>query len=173
MEHNDREVFMPLASNNERTATVGVTRPPERLARPFQGSERLMTLLEVSQLLGVPVATLYRWRHRGEGPTGYRIGRHVRYRRAAVEAWIEAQADQRPDLVVRSPRKRATGRSRHKRRPLAVVPGDPDDMHPFTMGASTACCGDAHRHGGLGDSAVRTNKCIPVSQVGDPAGWQQ
>jgi len=97
MAHNDREVFMPLASNNERTATVGVTRPPERLARPFQGSERLMTLLEVSQLLGVPVATLYRWRHRGEGPTSYRIGRHVRYRLAAVEAWIEAQADQRPD----------------------------------------------------------------------------
>ena len=28
--------------------------------------------------------------------TGYRIGRHVRYRRAAVEAWIETQADHRP-----------------------------------------------------------------------------
>ena len=87
---------MPPASNNERTATVGVARPSERLVRPFQGSERLMTLLEVSQLLGVPVATLYRWRHRGEGPSGSRIGRHVRYRRAAVEAWIETQADQWP-----------------------------------------------------------------------------
>jgi excisionase family DNA binding protein len=54
-----------------------------------------MTLLEVSQLLGVPVATLYGWRHRREGPAGYRIGRHVRYRRAAVEAWIETQADHR------------------------------------------------------------------------------
>jgi excisionase family DNA binding protein len=97
MEHNHREVLCPLASNNERTATVDVTRPPERLVSPFQGSERLMTLLEVSQLLDVPVATLYRWRRRGEGPTGYRIGRHVRYRRAAVEAWIETQADQRPD----------------------------------------------------------------------------
>jgi hypothetical protein len=62
MEHNDREVFMPPVSNNERTATVDVTRLPERLVGPFQGSERLMTLLEVSQLLGVPVATLYRWR---------------------------------------------------------------------------------------------------------------
>jgi excisionase family DNA binding protein len=97
MEHNDREVFVPLTFNNELTATVDVTRPPERLVNPFQGSERLMTLLEVSQLLAVPVATLYRWRRTGDGPTGYRIGRHVRYRRAAVEAWIEAQADQRPD----------------------------------------------------------------------------
>lgn len=87
---------MPLASSNERTTTAKVTRPPERQASRPQGSERLMTLLEVSQLLGVPVATLYRWRHRGEGPSGYRIGRHVRYRRAAVEAWIETQADQRP-----------------------------------------------------------------------------
>ena len=87
---------MPLASNDERTPTVGLTRPQEHRVSPFQGSERLMTLLEVSQLLGVPVATLYAWRHRGEGPTGYRIGRHVRYRREAVEAWIETQADQRP-----------------------------------------------------------------------------
>ena len=86
---------MPLRSNNQRTA-MEVARPSGRLVGPAEGSERLMTLLEVSQLLGVPVATLYRWRHRGEGPTGYRIGRHVRYRRAAVEAWIEAQADQWP-----------------------------------------------------------------------------
>ena len=74
---------------------VEAIRPSERLASPFQGSERLMTLREESQLLGVPIATLYRWRHRGEGPTGYRIGRHVRYRRATVEAWIETPADQR------------------------------------------------------------------------------
>jgi excisionase family DNA binding protein len=87
---------MPLASNDERTATADVTRPPERVVSPFTSGERLMTLLEVSQLLGVPVATLYRWRNRGEGPTGHRIGRHVRYRRAAVEAWIETQADERP-----------------------------------------------------------------------------
>jgi excisionase family DNA binding protein len=96
MEHKFREGFVPLRSNNQRTVTVEVARPSGGLVGPFEGSERLMTLLEVSQLLGVPVATLYCWRHRGEGPTGYRIGRHVRYRRAAVEAWIETQADQWP-----------------------------------------------------------------------------
>lgn len=57
--------------------------------------EKLMTLVEVAELLGVPVGTLYGWRHRGEGPPGYRIGRHVRYRRSSVEAWIEDQADTR------------------------------------------------------------------------------
>ena len=45
--------------------------------------ERLMTLPELSEMLGIPIETLYGWRHRGEGPVGYRIGRHVRYRRAA------------------------------------------------------------------------------------------
>jgi excisionase family DNA binding protein len=53
-----------------------------------------MTLTELSELLGVPMSTLYAWRYRGEGPAGYRIGRHVRYRRSIVEAWIEHQADE-------------------------------------------------------------------------------
>lgn len=56
-------------------------------------SEPLISITDVSELLGIPVATLYRWRYLGEGPPGYRIGRHVRYRRSAVEAWIEQQAD--------------------------------------------------------------------------------
>ena len=58
-------------------------------------SEPLISITDVSELLGVPVGTLYRWRYLGEGPPGYRIGRHVRYRRSAVEAWIEQQADVR------------------------------------------------------------------------------
>ena len=56
--------------------------------------ERLLTIVELSEMLGIPVDTLYGWRHRGEGPQGYRIGRHVRYRRAAVEAWLEGRLDQ-------------------------------------------------------------------------------
>jgi excisionase family DNA binding protein len=57
--------------------------------------DRLLTITDLSEMLGVPVDTLYGWRHRGEGPAGYRIGRHVRYRRAAVEAWLDTQADRR------------------------------------------------------------------------------
>ena len=57
--------------------------------------ERLTTIAEVSTMLGVPIDTLYGWRHRGEGPRGYRVGRHVRYRRSSVEAWLEEQADRR------------------------------------------------------------------------------
>ena len=57
--------------------------------------ERLLSLPELSEMLGVPIDTLYGWRHRGEGPVGYRIGRHVRYRRSAVEAWLELHRDRR------------------------------------------------------------------------------
>ena len=55
--------------------------------------ERLLSIVELSEMLGIPVDTLYGWRHRGEGPQGYRIGRHVRYRRSTVEAWLEGRLD--------------------------------------------------------------------------------
>lgn len=60
----------------------------------MSASERLMSLGDLSEMLGVPVNTLYGWRVRGEGPPGYRVGRHVRYRRSAVEAWLETQTDE-------------------------------------------------------------------------------
>jgi hypothetical protein len=31
-------------------------------------TERLMTLADLADMLGLPVITLYQWRHRGEGP---------------------------------------------------------------------------------------------------------
>lgn len=55
-------------------------------------SEQLISITDVWEMLGVPVATLCRWRYLGEGPPGYRVGRHVHYRRSAVEVWIEQQA---------------------------------------------------------------------------------
>jgi excisionase family DNA binding protein len=61
----------------------------------LQAGDKLMSLTDVSEMLGIPVHTLYRWRYNGDGPVGYRVGRHVRYRRQAVEAWLEQQADQR------------------------------------------------------------------------------
>ncbi len=49
----------------------------------------LLTFSDLSALLKVPVQTLYGWRSRGEGPPGMKVGRHVRYRRDAVEAWLD------------------------------------------------------------------------------------
>lgn len=46
---------------------------------------------EVSQYLGVPVATLYTWRSRRQGPKATRVGRWLRYRWADVDAWLAEQ----------------------------------------------------------------------------------
>jgi excisionase family DNA binding protein len=47
---------------------------------------------EVSEVLGVPVRTLYQWRHKGVGPLGLRVGRHLRYRAVDVSEWIDRRA---------------------------------------------------------------------------------
>src|SRR3712207_9474258 len=41
----------------------------------------LLTITEAAELLRAPVATLRYWRHLGTGPTSFRLGRHVLYRR--------------------------------------------------------------------------------------------
>jgi excisionase family DNA binding protein len=54
--------------------------------------EPLWTVEDVSAFLGVPVATLYQWRHRRIGPRASRVGRHLRYDPADVRAWLDRQA---------------------------------------------------------------------------------
>lgn len=57
--------------------------------------DRLLSPHELAAYLGLPVATLYQYRYRGEGPPGYKIGRHVRYRWSDVQVWLAKQADDR------------------------------------------------------------------------------
>ena len=54
-------------------------------------ADRLWTVKEVSLFLGVPVATLYRWRYLGIGPKAGRVGRHLRYLPADVITWFRKQ----------------------------------------------------------------------------------
>lgn len=77
-----------------------------RSAADGMGGEARDALLSVAELgayLGVPVATIYRWRHHHRGPVGYRIGRHVRYRTRDVEQWLETQRDPESDDWRRGP----------------------------------------------------------------------
>ncbi len=53
--------------------------------------DRLLTVEELAECLGVPVATVYAWRYRREGPLGFRVGKYVRYRWQDVQTWIQAQ----------------------------------------------------------------------------------
>jgi excisionase family DNA binding protein len=53
--------------------------------------DRLITVQALADYLGVPVSTLDQWRYRREGPPGFKVGRHLRYRQSDVEDWIEQQ----------------------------------------------------------------------------------
>lgn len=63
-------------------------------------ADGLLTVEELAGYLGVSVSTIYNRRYRGDDlPPSYRIGKAVRYRRRDVEAWLEEQADERPDAA--------------------------------------------------------------------------
>lgn len=51
--------------------------------------ERLWTIQDVSDFLGIPVSTLHQWRYLGTGPAAYRVGKHLRYSPAAVRSWLD------------------------------------------------------------------------------------
>lgn len=55
-------------------------------------ARRLWSVDELATFLGVPVATIYQWRHKKYGPPARRVGKHLRYRPADVEAWLDAAA---------------------------------------------------------------------------------
>lgn len=51
-------------------------------------TEKLLTVAEVAEYLGVAVELIYRWNTAGTGPARIRVGRTVRYRPSDVEAWL-------------------------------------------------------------------------------------
>jgi excisionase family DNA binding protein len=59
----------------------------------MESLDRLLTVEDLAEYLGVPVATLYAWRYHRQGPPGFRVGRHVRYRWADIEEWISDRID--------------------------------------------------------------------------------
>ncbi len=54
--------------------------------------DSLLTEVQAATLLGFSVRTLQGWRLRGGGPRIIKVGRAVRYKRADLEAWVEAHA---------------------------------------------------------------------------------
>jgi excisionase family DNA binding protein len=51
-------------------------------------ADRLLTVEELANYLDVPVATIYAWRHRRQGPPGCRVGKHLRFRWSDIQQWI-------------------------------------------------------------------------------------
>lgn len=56
--------------------------------------ERLLSIEEVADQLGVAVQTLYRWRSDGtDMPQAFKVGRYLRWKQSVVDAWIDKQAE--------------------------------------------------------------------------------
>jgi excisionase family DNA binding protein len=55
--------------------------------------ERLWGVADVSEYLGVPVKTIYRWRTQGYGPHGRRVGKYLRFKPDDVVAWVDRLTD--------------------------------------------------------------------------------
>jgi len=51
-------------------------------------ADRLLTVEDLAAYLDVPVKTIYAWRHHKTGPSGIRIGKHLRFRWSEVERWL-------------------------------------------------------------------------------------
>jgi excisionase family DNA binding protein len=58
----------------------------------MSGTTRALTEREVAEQLGLSVATLRAWRHRGKGPRFLRLGRSVRYLPSDVDDFVRASA---------------------------------------------------------------------------------
>lgn len=60
---------------------------------PVVRQQALATPAEVADYLGGDFSekTLANWRSQGKGPEYMKVGRHVRYRWTAVEAWLAEQ----------------------------------------------------------------------------------
>lgn len=55
--------------------------------------EPLWSIDDLARYLGVSKSTVYDWRGRGDGPVAYRLGKHLKYARADVEAWLASRRD--------------------------------------------------------------------------------
>ncbi|MCX4234672.1 helix-turn-helix domain-containing protein [Streptomyces ortus] len=51
---------------------------------------RYLSPVDLADLLGVPVETVYQWRRKGTGPQGFRVGRHLRFDPEDVRVWVQS-----------------------------------------------------------------------------------
>jgi hypothetical protein len=77
---------LPLWEDKPQTENgSGKSNKAHAVPRPV---DRLWTITDVGRYLDVPVATIYQWRVRGEGPPATKMGKHLRYEPAVVRAWV-------------------------------------------------------------------------------------
>lgn len=54
-------------------------------------NKRLLSITELAELLGVPVATIRWWLHIGTGPDCIKVGRHNKFDPDDVDRWLDTR----------------------------------------------------------------------------------
>jgi excisionase family DNA binding protein len=62
--------------------------------RSLPAPQPLRTPEQIAEYLQMPEKTLADWRSKGIGPRYSKVGKHVRYRQADVDAWLESRASE-------------------------------------------------------------------------------
>ncbi|MBA3429971.1 MAG: helix-turn-helix domain-containing protein [Actinobacteria bacterium] len=52
----------------------------------------LLSVRQLSELLQIPVSTIYGWRYKREGPKASKVGRYLRFSTDDVLRWLENKA---------------------------------------------------------------------------------
>lgn len=60
------------------------------------GLEPVLTTSELAEYLGVNVQAIYDLRNDGRGPSGFRVGREIRYRVSDVLGWLDGLHERAP-----------------------------------------------------------------------------
>lgn len=56
-------------------------------------TDELWTPAQVAEYLQIPIRTLHQWRYMNVGPRAAKVGRHLRYRKSDLDAYLARQAD--------------------------------------------------------------------------------
>lgn len=67
-----------------------MTTPEDLIKSQPLAEGQLMDAPLLAERLRVPLTTVYHWNGTGIGPPYFRIGKHIRYRKADVEAWLRS-----------------------------------------------------------------------------------
>ncbi|MER5753094.1 helix-turn-helix domain-containing protein [Streptomyces sp. NPDC002088] len=73
---------------NRRLALADVATEPRALPSRYLTPDDLVEMFELPS-----VETVYQWRRKRTGPRGFRVGRHLRFDPADVQAWVDSQRE--------------------------------------------------------------------------------
>lgn len=70
------------------TSPSPIIAPPESAVVVTGVFEPALSLQQLAEELHVSAQTIYDLRSQGRGPTGFRVGRHLRFRKSEIGAWL-------------------------------------------------------------------------------------